>query len=159
MQFASRANQTAEGMSRDLLVHLLPEEPFHISHLSRPNPKAKRDWYNIVASGIAYVSDALKFSNDWSENEDKRRQREKNFDDSAKARISNASKLLHVLDYEDLIPYYLDYKLRGLDYAYSKWSQTIPSERLRVRVANKDTEPRVFRINLRKVDDKEEKEE
>jgi hypothetical protein len=123
----------ADDLSRRLLEYLLPEEPFHISQLSRPSPDAKRDFFNLVESGIAYVFDAFKVTENWSQLAENRRQREKNGQDQRNALIKNATIMFQVLPYEDLIPFFLDYKSKGPDYAYKKWIETIPTQRIRVR--------------------------
>jgi hypothetical protein len=31
-------------------------------------------------------------------------------------------------------PYYLDYKKRGLEYALTKWSETLPKQKVKVKI-------------------------
>ena len=62
-----------------------------------------------------------------------RRQSEKTIQDTKNTRLKYANTMFHTLPYESLIPYYLDYKRKGPDYAFTKWAETLPKQRIQVK--------------------------
>jgi len=157
IQIAERANTVADILSREFLIHLLPKEPFHISQLSKPRPDAKYNLYKILESRIAEIIDPKK-TGTWTRIIEKRTQLEQALDDRNKARVTRAGNMFQRLDFESLIPYYLDYKKRGPEYALTKWSETLPIQKVKVKIIpDKQSEPKIIRIPFKKVEEKEEK--
>jgi hypothetical protein len=158
LQIANRANNVADNVSRGLLMQLLPEERFRMAHLLRPSPDSERNVLNMIESGIAYISDISKRTVNWTRMIDERRQQEKVLDDRKKARVTRARNMFQRLDFESLIPYYLDYKKRGAEYALTKWSESLPIQKVKVKIIpDKQSGPQIIRIPFKKVEEKEEK--
>jgi len=157
IQIAERANTVADILSRELLIHLLPKEPFHISQLLKPRPDAKFILYKILESSIAEILAPFQKTEYWTGIIEERNRLEQSLDDRNKARITRAKNMFQRLNFESLIPYYLDYKRRGPEYALTKWSETLPIQKIKVKISTqKQSEPNIIHIPLKKVEEKEE---
>ncbi len=158
IQIAERANTVADILSRELLIHLLPEEPFHMSQLLKPRPDAKYNLYKILESGIAEIFAPFQKTDYWRGIIEERNRLEQSLDERNKARVTRARNIFQRLDFVHLIPYYLDYKKRGPEYALTKWSETLPIQKVKAKITpNRQSEPNIIRIPLKKVEEKEEK--
>jgi hypothetical protein len=129
-EIAKRSNQVAEATIRDILECCLLLKDTRA--WQRPDPKAKEKLSKMVESGVANFFNQFLDMNGGVRIVKEKQRRENEENKRIHARKEYAKSLLHLLRYEDLLQYHFDYKLKGPDYALSKWSKTIPKIKLKV---------------------------
>ena len=146
IQIANRANIVADELSRGLLVYLLPEEPPNFYRRS-PSLNGKYELLKMIESGIATISDLSQLTENYRGLIEERERRKQAPEDEKNALIGRARNMFQRLDFEYLIPYYLDYKRRGPEYAVKKWSEKLPIIKVPVTITPIDqSEPKIVPI-------------
>ena len=153
-RIAERANLVADQTSRGLLRWLLPN-PKSLKEDLIERRKRKYQFFESVGSrvyGLLSETDA------WTSAVKRRRELETDVEEERSKKSGRAYSLFYSLSFEDLLPFFFDYKLKGLDYIISKWAKHLPVEETqgaRYIILSKP-EPEISRLNYRKAEEKED---
>ncbi len=153
-RIAERANQVADQTFRGLLRWLLPN-PRSLTEDIIEGQKRKYQFFESVGSlvhGLLFKTDT------WISAVKRRRQLETDVEGERSKKSGRAYSLFYSLSFEDLLPFFLDFKLKGLEYIIRKWGQHLPVEETQVAryIIVSRPEPEITRLNYRKVEEKED---
>jgi hypothetical protein len=134
---AQKANQVADNTARGLLKWLLPNPP----SISKELTESRGRIYQHVETVVSTAVDLFFRSDAWTREVSKRRQQESAVEYERRMKISKVESFFDSLNYEDLIPLLIDYKLLDLDQVIQKWNsryaesqQTGPPKRVTYRI-------------------------
>ena len=153
-RIAERANQSADQTSRGLLQRLLP-----IPNIKTGTLRTSRNRFNQkILSLFSATLGLLRKNEAMIINEAHRRQLEVNVEKERSKKSERAYSLFYSLSFEDLLPFFFDYKLKGLDYVISKWAKHLPVEETQVAryIIVSKPEPEITRLYYQKAEEKED---
>jgi hypothetical protein len=145
-KLTEKANVVADMTTRLLLEILLPDKP----EIEHQTIQARSHVIDYIESGASVLHDLFRGTSGWSELVQAKRSLEKKQRDEIETRNKFAIELLYALSFENLLPYFVDYKRKGSDYATNKWTETLPKKKLQVRaVQQREPGPEVTRVSTR----------
>jgi len=142
---AQRANQVADNTTRGLLKWLLPNP----KRPTRDLLESRGSIYQHAETVASTIVDLLFKTDAWTREIGKRRQQESAVEYERRMKINKVKSFFDNCNYEDLMPLFLDYKLKDLDHVIQKWNGkhtesqiTTPPKRVKFRIVrNNERKP------------------
>lgn len=113
-----RANQVADDTTRAFLKWLLPNP----RSLTKDLIESRGRTYQHAETVVSTFVDLLFRTDAWTTEVAKRRQQENAADDERRMKIEKVELYFDSLTYKDLVPLFLDYKLKDLDHVIQTWN-------------------------------------
>ena len=153
-RIAERANGVADQTFRGLLRWLLP----NLRSDKEARIEGQKNKYQFFESLGSRVYRLLSKTDTWTSAVKRSRQLETNVEVERSKKSRRAWSLFDSLSFEDLLPFFFDYKLKGLEYVILKWAKHLPVEETQVvkYAIVSEPEPEIIRIKYRKVEEKED---
>ena len=115
---ARRANQVADDTTRALLKWLLPNP----RNLPKDLIESRGRVYQQVETVVSTAVDLFFKTDAWTREIAKRRQQESAVEHERRMKIEKVELYFDSLTYKDLVPLFLDYKLKDLDQVIHIWN-------------------------------------
>ena len=129
---AQRANQVADNTTRGLIKWLLPNP----RNITKDLIESRGRYYQHVETVVSTAVDLLFRTDVWTREIGKRRQQESAVEHERRMKIDKVESFIDSLNYEELIPLFLDYKLKDLDQVIQIWyrKHTRAPKRVKYRI-------------------------
>ena len=146
----SRADFVADKTIRGLLKYLVPNPTTIAEELIEGRKKYYQSLETLFSKSYQFFTD----SDAWPKAVESRRHKERYLEGLRNEEINQAYSIFDQLNFEDLLPFFFDFKLKGYEYVLLNREKCIPVEKIKVVGVPKPES--VIKIRARKIKDEDE---